>query len=86
MRKFVCIYIFVFIVTSLCNASDINKVYIRTGPKAYAFHVRENCPRLKRCRMEGHYKIITLEKAKSMGRKPCGTCAKHLKTDKSKNK
>jgi len=52
------------------------KVYISTGPTAYAYHARESCPRLKKCREEGHVKAISLEKAKSMGRTPCKTCYK----------
>jgi hypothetical protein len=49
-------------------------VYISTGKYAYAYHAKETCPALKKCREEKHVKAISLEEAKNMGRKPCGKC------------
>lgn len=51
-------------------------VYISTGSSAYAYHARLSCQSLKRCKEEGHVKAVSLEKAISMGRKPCKFCYK----------
>ena len=58
------------------KANQETIVYISTGNAAYAYHSRQTCRTLRRCNEEGHVKTVTLEKAKSMGRKPCKVCVK----------
>lgn len=56
---------------------DLNDtVYVSTGPKAYAYHVKLSCARLKKCLEEGHVDSLTRGDARSKGRTPCGTCLK----------
>jgi len=49
-------------------------VVICNGKTAYAYHKDSKCKGLKNCK--GGTKTVTLEKAKEMGRKPCGYCYK----------
>ena len=69
--------LFLAILLSFCtgNAGEQKTtVYISTGSSAYAYHSRKSCRALKRCVEEGHVKSVSLEKAKSMGRRACKIC------------
>lgn len=66
-------FLSLFAVNSLEQSTT---VYISTGSSAYAYHARQSCRSLKRCNEEGHVKAISLEKAKSMGRRACKICYK----------
>ena len=58
------------------TANQVTTVYISTGYSAYSYHARQSCRTLKRCNEEGHVKAVTLEEARSMGRRPCKICYK----------
>ncbi len=70
------------VLTILLSLSSVHAVeqgttvYISTGTSAYAYHAKKSCSRLKKCNEEGHVKAVSLEEAKSMGRKPCKVCYK----------
>lgn len=53
---------------------DNAMVYICTGSSAYAYHCNRNCSGLRKC--TGDIKRVTIEIAKSKGRKPCKRCYK----------
>ncbi len=74
MKTFLLVTLF-----SLFTSNSLEQqttVYISTGSTAYAYHSKKSCSRLKRCNEEGHVEAVTLEKAKSMGRRPCKVCYK----------
>lgn len=54
------------------NRETAAQVYICTGPKAKAYHKTDRCRGLNRC--SGKVVSVSLEKAKQMGRRPCGIC------------
>lgn len=67
------------ILLSLATGNTANQnitVYISTGCSAYAYHAKRSCRTLKRCNQEGHVQSVSMEKANSMGRKPCKVCIK----------
>lgn len=57
---------------SVSNSDDTYCVYICTGRYAYAYHGKENCKGLQKCK--GEIIIVTLQRAKEMKRRPCGFC------------
>lgn len=56
------------------QSDSAHKVYICTGPGAYAYHEDSNCA-LMMNRCTGTIKEISITKARKMKRKPCGKCA-----------
>lgn len=57
------------------QSTNSKKVYICTGPNAYAYHLNKNCRGLKRCSCEIRH--VSREEAKRLKyTKPCGLCAK----------
>ena len=53
--------------------SDVT-VYICTGPQSKKYHATKDCRGLNKCSED--IISVSLEKAKSMGRGPCGICYK----------
>ena len=62
--------------TPYASSSNSENEYISKGNIAYAYHSHKSCRALKRCVEEGHVIIVTLSKAKEMGRRPCRICYK----------
>lgn len=77
MRSLATVLILFFSsVTSSCQA---NTVLLCKGTSSYAYH-DHHCEGLNRCRAK--IETVTLSKAKSMGRTPCGYCYKTASTGK----
>lgn len=75
MKKILTLF-FLLLLVSLQSCKDDPKVYVCTGPYAYAYHSKENCP-LMTNNCSGSIKKIPITKAKKEGRKECGKCYKH---------
>lgn len=56
------------------EALQQQEVYVVMSNNAYAYHINQNCPALKKATHP--IKKVTLEKAKEMGRTPCKRCCK----------
>lgn len=54
------------------QAPQTNYVYICTGPSATTYHKTDECKGLNRCSRE--IKMVSIDKAKKMGRRPCKFC------------
>ena len=65
-----------FYLTPNVSSNNSENVYISKGNSAYAYHMKKSCRALKRCNEEGHVIMVTLTKAKEMGRRPCKICYK----------
>lgn len=61
-----------FVCVGNSSTGDDQIVYICTGPTATVYHKTSRCKGLNRC--SGEIKKITLQKAKSMNRRPCKIC------------
>lgn len=71
--KAIALTILLFLFTGSSQPQSIT-VYISTGNGAYAYHATKTCRTLRRCNGEGHIRAVSLEKAQSMGRRPCKVC------------
>lgn len=69
MKNLLIVFLLSFLTTS-----STQKVYICTGPTAYAYHKYRTCRGLNRC--TGEIKQISLEQAKSEKRRACKICFK----------
>lgn len=57
-------------VLAACKGS--NDVYICTGPQSRVYHKHKNCTGLSRC--SGTVESVSIDKAKSLGRRECKWC------------
>ena len=55
------------------HSSDVT-VYVCTGPMSKKYHATKDCRGLNKCSED--IIAVSLEKAKNMGRGPCGICYK----------
>lgn len=79
MKRLVCLFLLAFIASASTEAgrdqfTQSVEVYICTGPMSKRYHRSTSCKGLKNC----SEKVIKvdIDKAKSMGRTPCGYCYK----------
>ena len=79
MKRIICLFLLVFIASASTEAERNQlvqsvEVYICTGPMSKRYHRFSSCRGLKNC----SEKVIKvdIQKAKSMGRTPCGYCYK----------
>lgn len=54
------------------QVQESEQVYICTGPSATTYHSTDECRGLNRCSRE--IKMVSIDKAKKMGRRPCRFC------------
>lgn len=62
--------------TVTSEPQDTAKVFVCTGPTAYACHLIQDCDGLQKC--NGTIKRITVKEAKKQGRKLCGYCRRSI--------
>jgi hypothetical protein len=79
MKRIVCLFMLA-IMASASTEADSSKstqeveVYICTGPQSKRYHKFLSCKGLKSC--SDKVIKVAIQKAKSMGRTPCGYCYK----------
>lgn len=79
MKRLVCLFLLAFMASASTEAGRGQsaqgvEVYICTGPMSKRYHKFASCKGLKNC----SEKVIKvdIQKAKNMGRTPCGYCYK----------
>lgn len=68
----ICLSVLATCMVLVFQACASESVYICTGPQSRVYHKTDGCCGLNRC--SGSIEMVSLEKAKDMGRRACEIC------------